>query len=74
MPRRFGSFDERVTDKEFTTLSDRDQAKLAAILEHYEHAGEDGIRPALVKDYGGGVLMIRHEKARFISLTNQMLC
>ncbi len=63
MRRVFSSFDEGVTDKEFFSLPDRDQAKLASVLEHYEATQESNTRPAIVKDYGGGLYMIRHERA-----------
>jgi hypothetical protein len=65
VPRTFASFDEGVTTKEFFGLPDRDQAKLAAVLERHEHASDAECRPALVKDYGHGLLMIRHERAAY---------
>ena len=65
MRRKFSSFDEGVTDKEFFSLPDRDQAKLASILEQYEITEESNTRPAIVKDYGEGLYMIRHERAAY---------
>jgi len=65
MRRKFSSFDEGVTDKEFFSLPERDQAKLASILEQYEMTEESNTRPAIVKDYGEGLYMIRHERAAY---------
>ncbi|MGA2572023.1 MAG: type II toxin-antitoxin system RelE/ParE family toxin [Terracidiphilus sp.] len=65
MGREFVPFNEDTIRKELDGLPPKDAAKLAALMDHYEHCGLGNPSPAQVDDYGDGIYRLRHVKPAY---------
>ena len=65
MRREFVYFDFDIIRSEFAALTDKDRAKLLALLEHYRNAGLGNPSPAQIDDYGEGLYRLRHIKPAY---------
>jgi phage-related protein len=65
MVREFVPFHEDTIRKELDELPPKDAAKLASLMEHYEHCGWENPSPAQVDDYGDGLYRLRHIKPAY---------
>ncbi|MEI8281652.1 MAG: type II toxin-antitoxin system RelE/ParE family toxin [Armatimonadota bacterium] len=63
--REFVPFDCEIIRKELEALLDDDVAKLATLMDYYEHCGLGNPTPVQIDDYGDGIYRLRHIKPAY---------